>query len=226
MPGRHYSASIQLKAVGSMSAGLESSTERTMSTAGRFLTQHEPQYESVVEEPANTRLLESINNVLFLAYDQQTVQQLMTKLGLSSGRALYPGPSFARSFGAIYREHIFEYKRLQHFRQLLPSLLLFTPLDYFRFNPEGYSGDFFQALERLGDVCATEVTVHPLQEVHVFVSDHSPLLGEEALRTLRRIAAGAAEVRLRCIYGCGHEMLGVVTPFLIDTVKLVFNEIQ
>lgn len=163
--GRHYSASIQLKAFGSISAAHESDTERTASFASRFMAQHEPQYENVVgaeEREEGTRLLESINNVMFLAYDQLTVQQLMTKLRLSSGKALYPGQDFAASFASIQKDHIFEYKRLHHFRQLMPSLLLFTPLDWFRFCAETYTSDFFQALEQLRHVSGTLVEVHPL----------------------------------------------------------------
>lgn len=58
------------------------------------------------------------------------------------------------------------------------------------------------------------------------MSDHSPLITEGCLRALRDVAAAAPSVDLRCIYGCGHEMLAIMTPFLIDTVKLVFNEMQ
>lgn len=52
------------------------------------------------------------------------------------------------------------------------------------------------------------------------------MITEGCLRALRDVAAAAPSVDLRCIYGCGHEMLAIMTPFLIDTVKLVFNEMQ
>lgn len=65
--GRHYSASIQLKAFGSVSTMNENMTSRHASIAARFIARNEPNYDE--HNAPDTRLLESINNVLALAYD-------------------------------------------------------------------------------------------------------------------------------------------------------------
>lgn len=53
------------------------------------------------------RLLESINNILKLAYTGQVLEMFMCKLGLHSGKLLYPtSDGFARNYGSIYKKHI------------------------------------------------------------------------------------------------------------------------